>query len=47
MLSWDELRSQLDRLHGSQASDDVFTEQAIDSYQEELLHLYDCWIRGL
>lgn len=44
MLSWEETRSQFDRLYCSQAlDDDVSNEQVIDSYQAELVNLYDYW----
>ncbi|GAA4867044.1 hypothetical protein GCM10023310_53420 [Paenibacillus vulneris] len=44
MLSWEEIRSQFDRLHSSQVLvDDVLTDQVIASYQAELLNLYDRW----
>lgn len=42
-MEWDELRSRFDRLFVSQVTDYVSNKQLIDSYQTELLKLYDRW----
>jgi len=42
-MGWNEIRSQFDKFYGNQATDDVLSENTIDSYQAALLNLYDCW----
>lgn len=45
-MEWEELRRRFDKLFVNQVTDDVSTEQLIDSYQGGLVHLYDRWISG-
>jgi hypothetical protein len=44
-MEWDELRSRFDRHFVNQVIDERLSEQQlIDTYQTELVKLYDSWI---